>query len=384
MKALCCFLFLYILSSPSLNEASVPAPTRRHLGPNKDTGVLTDFGFNFDIEINARLIFPSLRLKKAYFAFQEWKKFITSDPQNMLKNWDGADVCSYTGVFCENAPDGSNVMTVAAIDLNHGDIAGQLIPHLGLLTDLSVFHMNSNRFGGPIPSSFSSLTTLYEFDISNNGFDGPFPDVVFDMPNLKYLDLRYNNFEGEIPPQLFDKDLDAIFLNNNRFNSSIPENIGNSNASVIVLANNELKGCIPHSIGQMARLDEIILANNQLKGCLPKELGNLENITVLDLSNNNLMGSIPEGFGNLNCIEMIDIGHNQFTGTVVDAVCTLPKLMNFTFADNFFDVLEEKCDKPVKPELVLDCRQNCLPGKPDQKDETTCKRRKPQKRIPVL
>ncbi|KAI3704045.1 hypothetical protein L1987_74251 [Smallanthus sonchifolius] len=253
MKALCCFLFLSILSiisSRSLNNAFAAAITRRHLGQTKEIEPLTDF--NFDIEINARLIFPNLRLKKAYFALQEWKKVILSDPENMIRNWEGVDVCSYNGVFCEKAPDDSSLMTVAGIDLNHGDIAGQLVPHLGLLTDLSIFHINSNRFCGGV--------------------------------------------------------------------------------------------------------------------------------------------------------EMIDVGHNELIGTVVDVICTLPKLLNFTFSDNYFNGLEEKC---VKPEVVFYYRQNCLPEKPDQKDENKClpmvnreidcesvgceetihsdeesKRRKPPKRIP--
>ncbi|KAI3704044.1 hypothetical protein L1987_74250 [Smallanthus sonchifolius] len=374
MKAIYYFLLLPILSvisSNSLNNAFAAAiNTRHHLAQIKETEHLTDF--NFDIEINARLIFPNLRLKKAYFALQEWKKAILSDPENMIINWDGVDVCSYNGVFCEKAPDDPSLLTVASIDLNHGNIAGQLVPQLGLLTDLSIFHINTNRFCGIIPNSFSRLTILHEFDISNNRFVGPFPNVVLDMPGLKYLDIRYNNFEGMLPPQLFDIDLDAIFLNHNRFCSTIPENIGHSNASVIVFADNEFHGCIPKSIGQMGRLDEVIFTNNKLSGCLPEELGLLGNTKVMDLSNNKFVGTIPEGFGNLNGVEMIDVGDNELIGTVVDVICTLPKLLNFTFSDNYFDRLEKKCEKPVKPELVFDYRQNCLPEKPRQKHEKKC------------
>ncbi|KAK1418208.1 hypothetical protein QVD17_27351 [Tagetes erecta] len=370
MKALCCFLFLSINVFLSLTNIFVVATTRRHLGPIKETGLLTDF--NFNIEINARLVFPNIRLKKAYFALQEWKKEILSDPQSMLKNWDGVDVCSYTGVFCAKAPDDPYLMTVAGIDLNNGDIAGQLVPHLGLLTDLSIFHISSNRFCGAIPSSFSDMKILHELDVSNNRFVGPFPDVVLNMPKLKYLDIRYNNFEGELPSQLFDIDLDAIFLNNNRFSSNIPENIGHSNASVIVLANNEFKGCIPIGITQMAALDEVILTNNQLTGCVPEELGMLENTTVLDLSYNKFVGTIPQSFENLKNVEMIDLRHNELTGTVVEAICTLPKLTNFTFSDNYFSELEPKCDKPVKPEIVFDNRKNCLKDKEDQKEKDVC------------
>ncbi|KAM0051903.1 putative leucine-rich repeat-containing, plant-type, leucine-rich repeat domain superfamily [Helianthus debilis subsp. tardiflorus] len=362
MKAICCFLFVSIIS---LNNAFTAAIMRRRLGPEPVADV-------FEIRVDVRLHFPNFRLKKAYYALQEWKKVITSDPKGMTKNWDGIDVCSYNGVFCAKAPDAPNLSTVAVVDLNHGDIEGKLPPHLGLISDLSAFHINSNRFCGTVPNTFSRLTILNEFDISNNQFDGPFPNVVLDMPKLKYLDIRYNNFQGLLPPQLFDKDLDAIFLNHNRFSSTIPENIGNSKASVIVFADNEFKGHIPKSIGQMANLDEIIFANNQLSGCLPEELGLLHSTKVLDLSNNNFVGPIPRGIGNLKCIEMVDVAQNELIGTVVDVICTLPKLLNFTFSDNYFDRLEGKCEKPMRPELVFDYRRNCLRGKPDQKDEGKC------------
>ncbi|KAJ0935720.1 putative leucine-rich repeat domain superfamily [Helianthus annuus] len=150
----------------------------------------------------------------------------TFGPRENDQKLGSIDVCSYNGVFCAKAPDDPNTMTVAGIDLNHGDIAGQLVPHLGLLTDLSIFHINSNRFCGIIPDSFSKLTILHELDVSNNRFVGPFPNVVLKMPKLKYLDIRYNNFEGELPPQLFDKDLDAIFLNNNGFHRLYPKTLG--------------------------------------------------------------------------------------------------------------------------------------------------------------
>ncbi|XP_076882753.1 pollen-specific leucine-rich repeat extensin-like protein 1 [Bidens hawaiensis] len=370
MKALCWLLFL-VISSHSINNAFVSASIRRQLGQTNEPQSLTDI-FNIEVNVDVHLHFPNLRLKKAYFALQEWKKVIHSDPHNMIKNWDGIDVCSYNGVVCAKSPDDPSISTVAGIDLNRGDIEGQLPPQLGLLTDLSMFHINTNKFSGNIPNTFSNLAILNEFDISNNQFAGTFPNVVLYMPKLKYLDIRFNNFQGLLPPQLFDKDLDAIFLNNNRFSSNIPENLGNSNASVIVFANNELKGCIPKSIGQMANLDEVIFANNQLSGCLPKELGLLHNIKVLDLSNNDFVGCIPHELGNLKGVEKIDISHNQLIGSVVDVICTLPKLVSFRFKDNYFNGLEKKCEKLVKPGLALDHRLNCLPHKPDQKHEVQC------------
>ncbi|KAJ9551845.1 hypothetical protein OSB04_015890 [Centaurea solstitialis] len=384
MKGLCCYLFLslsifsFFSLTFSLNKAFAAAITRRHLGlpedpnPNPNPNPDPDPEFTFEFQIDARLTFPNLRLKMAYGVLQEWKKGISADPSNMLSNWEGEDVCSYNGVFCEKSPDDPNAMTVAGIDLNHGEIAGNLGPHIGMLGDLSLFHINSNRFNGTIPKILSKFKILTELDLSNNGFTGQFPNNVLELPKLKYLDLRFNNLEGPLPPQLFDKDLDAIFLNNNKFSGPLPENIGNSKASVIVLSNNRFKGCIPKSIGQMKGLEELILSNNEFSGCLPEELGLLENLTVLDFSNNQLVGTLPVALDRLKQLEKLDVGRNQLIGKVLDCICSLPKLLNFSITDNYFDCLEPACEKPVKAELVIDNKENCMPDKPDQKTVDKC------------
>ena len=155
-------------------------------------------------------------------ALQAWKQAILSDPRNFTGDWVGSDVCGYTGVFCAPAPDDPSVNTVAGIDLNHGDIAGYLPEELGLLTDLALFHINSNRFCGTVPKKFGRLKILFELDLSNNRFAGRFPAVVLSLPALRFLDLRFNEFEGSVPRELFDRPLDAIFINHNKFVFDLP------------------------------------------------------------------------------------------------------------------------------------------------------------------
>ncbi|KAE8681994.1 Leucine-rich repeat extensin-like protein 3 [Hibiscus syriacus] len=76
----------------------------------------------------------------------------------------------YTGVYCAPAPDDRSIKTVAGIDLNHGDIVGHLPEEIGLLTDLAVFHISTNRFCGGVPNKFRDLKLLFELDLSNNNF----------------------------------------------------------------------------------------------------------------------------------------------------------------------------------------------------------------------
>lgn len=314
--------------------------------------------------------FENSRIRNAYIALQAWKKAIISDPWNLTSNWVGCYVCNYTGVFCAQALDNHSIQTVAGIDLNHGDIAGYLPEELGLLTDIALFHVNTNRFCGTLPRSFNKLKLLFELDLSNNQFAGKFPHVVLGLPKLKFLDLRYNEFEGKIPKALFDKDLDAIFINHNRFSFELPDNIGNSPVSVLVLANNKFHGCLPMSFGNMSRtLNEAILTNNGLHSCLPKEIGLLKNVTVFDVSYNKLMGELPDTIAEMTSLQQLNVAHNMLSGTVPESVCSLPNLRNFSFDYNFFTG-----ESPVCLDLQgFDDKRNCLRDKPQQRSTLQCK-----------
>ncbi|PIA52386.1 hypothetical protein AQUCO_01000331v1 [Aquilegia coerulea] len=209
----CSIVFFLIFSSAlvsfsfALSDAEASYIASRQLLTLPENGELPN---NYEYEVQVKMIFANRRLRRAYIALQALKHSIFSDPLNTTGNWDGPDVCNYTGVFCAQALDDSSLSVVAGLDLNHADLAGFLPVEIGLMTDLALIHINSNRFCGILPKSLSKLVLLHELDVSNNRFVGPFPEVVVGIPNLRYLDIRYNDFEGSLPPQLFDKELDAF------------------------------------------------------------------------------------------------------------------------------------------------------------------------------
>ncbi|KAJ9154275.1 hypothetical protein P3X46_027628 [Hevea brasiliensis] len=313
---------------------------------------------------------PNPRLMKAYIALQAWKLAMTSDPNKFTANWNGPHVCNYTGVYCAPDPDDPHILTVAGIDLNHANIAGFLPEELGLLKDLSLFHLNSNRFRGTIPASLIHLHLLYELDISNNQFSGQFPCVVLYLPSLKYLDIRFNEFHGDIPEQVFELELDALFLNDNKFESSLPENLGNSPVSVFVAANNDVSGCIPPSLAKMAgTLEEIILSNLGLTGCLRQDIGILKGLKVLDLSFNKLCGPLPESIGEMRNLEQLNVAHNKLIGQVAESICSLPNLKNFTYSFNYLSGESPVCLRL----LAKDDSRNCIPNRSLQRSSEECK-----------
>ncbi|KAE8660869.1 Leucine-rich repeat extensin-like protein 4 [Hibiscus syriacus] len=323
-----------------------------------------------DTGINPPLI-PKSRLLNAYIALKAWKHAMISDPNGFASNWYGPNVCNYTGVFCAQATDDAYATVVAGIDLNHANIAGSLPDELGLLTDLALFHINSNRFYGTLPQSFRKLNLLYELDVSNNRFSGEFPHVVLYLTSLKFLDIRFNEFSGRIPSQLFDLKLDALFFNDNKFQSLIPDNFGNSPASVIVMANNGLSGCFPSSslVKMAGTLREIVLMNNEFTGCLRPEIGALKGLTVFDVRSNKLVGPLPDAIGEMKSLELLNVANNKLSGYIPQSICSLPNLKNFTFSNNFFISEPSKC-----LELrAKDDRKNCIPYRPLQNSPMDCK-----------
>ncbi|KAJ9538796.1 hypothetical protein OSB04_031529 [Centaurea solstitialis] len=316
-------------------------------------------------------------LKNAYFALQAWKSAIKSDPKGILSSWVGSNVCAYKGVFCADPTEGMggdpSGQVVAGIDLNNANLKGILVNELSLLTDMSLLHLNSNRFTGTIPEGLKDLYALTELDLSNNQFSGPFPSSILQIPNLLYLDLRFNSFSGPIPQDLFSKNLDAIFLNNNLFEGEIPQNLGNSPASVINLANNKLTGDIPTNFGYSSpRLKEILLLNNQLTGCIPQGIGMWSDVQVFDASFNSLMGHLPDTISCLEGIEVLNVAHNKLSGELPDLVCELRSLLKLSVAYNFISGFSQVCEKLYGRNVGFDIALNCIPGMEMQRPQPEC------------
>lgn len=307
-------------------------------------------------------------LNNAYIALQTWKSAIKDDPKGILNTWVGSNVCDYKGVFCD-----SSKTLVSGIDLNHGGLEGILVKEISLLKDMSLLHLNTNRFTGTIPDSLKYLFALTELDLSNNQFSGPFPNIILQIPNLVYLDLRFNLFSGPIPDSVFIKNLDAILLNNNEFEGEIPQSLGNSPASVINLANNKLSGDIPISFAYSSpRLREILFLNNQLTGCIPQGIGLWSDLQVFDASFNSLMGHLPDSVSCLEDIEVLNVAHNKLSGELPDLVCELKSLMNLSVAYNFFSGFSQECAKLYGRNVGFDFALNCIPGREMQRPEPEC------------
>ena len=323
--------------------------------------------------IPALLTFADQRLAVVYPIIQTFKNVITSDPFGITKTWVGSDVCNYTGFYCDNPPDNLTATTVASIDFNGYQLAAPTLDgFIDQLPDLALFHANTNKFSGIISSKIKRLRYLYELDLSNNNFLGHFPTALLTMPGLSFLDLRFNSFTGIVAPMIFAETLDALFLNNNNFVQILPETLGSTTATFLVLANNKFTGPIPRSIGNASEtLTEVLFFNNVLTGCIPYELGLLRKLLLFDAGNNLLTGPLPCSLRCLENIEILNFAGNLLYGTVPEVVCELGNLVNFSLADNYFTYVGHQCRKRIK-DGVLDVRNNCIRGLPDQRSAEEC------------
>ncbi|KAJ4785613.1 Leucine-rich repeat (LRR) family protein [Rhynchospora pubera] len=324
--------------------------------------------------------FTNMKQYEAYKVIKRFKGIITSDPLNITGTWVGTKICdndeinTYRGFYCDTPP-GTTDLTIAAIDFNGFHLgAPTLDGFINGFPDLALFHANSNNFSGTVPD-LSGLPYFYELDLSNNNFSGPFPTNVVPLTNLAFLDLRFNHFEGPVPSQIFYIGYEALFLNNNIFDSSIPASLGSSPVEYLTFANNRFTGPIPASICNTSRtLLEVLFLNNQFSGCLPYEIGYLRDLTVFDVGMNQLTGYIPLSFGCLSNIEQLNLAQNSLYGMVPDVVCQLAKtgnLVNLSLSDNYFTSLGPNCWDLLHTN-VLDMRNNCIVGLPNQKSPIEC------------
>ncbi|XP_065847042.1 uncharacterized protein At4g06744-like [Euphorbia lathyris] len=319
------------------------------------------------------LRFIDQKLALVYPIIQNFKSLITSDPLGITKTWNGSDICTYKGFFCDNPPYNKSAITVASIDFNGFQLSAPTLDgFLDQLPDIALFHANSNFFSGSLSPNIANLPYLYELDISNNQFSGPFPSAILGMNGLTFLDIRFNFFTGSVPPQLFAQEFDALFLNNNNFMTTLPDNIGSTHILYLTLANNRIIGSLPGGIfKEFSSLTEILLLNNQLTGCLPYEIGLLDEAIVFDAGNNELTGPLPLSLACLEKVEQLNFAGNMLFGMVPELVCKLQNLVNLSLSDNYFTVVGPLCRVLIQ-KGVLDVRNNCIPGLAFQRSVVEC------------
>ncbi|XP_019170008.1 PREDICTED: BRASSINOSTEROID INSENSITIVE 1-associated receptor kinase 1-like isoform X1 [Ipomoea nil] len=143
------------------------------------------------------------------------------DPNNVLQSWDSTLVnpCTWFHVTC--SPDNS----VTRVDLGNANLTGQLVPQLGLLSNLQYLELYSNNISGIIPNELGNLTNLVSLDLYMNHLSGPIPDSLGKLQKLRFLRLNNNTLNGGIPMSLTTVfTLQVLDLSSNHLQGQIPVN----------------------------------------------------------------------------------------------------------------------------------------------------------------
>ncbi|XP_022643012.1 probably inactive leucine-rich repeat receptor-like protein kinase At5g48380 isoform X2 [Vigna radiata var. radiata] len=104
------------------------------------------------------------------------------------------------------------------------------------------------------------------------------------------------------------------------------------------LSNMGLKGQFPRCIEDFTWLQTLILSHNELSGYIPNDISaKLPYLTTLDLSNNYFSGEIPKGIANLSGLITLLLDGNQLTGQIPQDLGLLPRLRDFSVANNLLE-----------------------------------------------
>ncbi|XP_031103868.1 probable LRR receptor-like serine/threonine-protein kinase At3g47570 [Ipomoea triloba] len=231
----------------------------------------------------------------------------------------------------------TNCTDLQVLGLQSCNFGGDFPPHIGNISNLTVFSIGNNLITGKIPIEIGQLVNLRELWLMGNHLSGIIPNTIGNIPRLYNLGLGWNQLSGEIPTSLQNLTmLSSLSLASNNLQGFIPSGLANCKFLLTVdLYANNLSGYIPKEIFHVgSELVHVDISHNTLTGPLPSEIGGLKSLTFLNLSNNCIFGEIPLSFSSLKGVETLDLSSNHLTGKIPDILVNLGSLTYLNLSHN--------------------------------------------------
>ncbi|PRQ57306.1 putative protein kinase RLK-Pelle-LRR-XII-1 family [Rosa chinensis] len=266
---------------------------------------------------------------------------------------------------------GLNMPNLQVVYLGTNEFSGQIPASFSNASQLQILDVGENNFVGQVPASFGNFPNLQllNFEVNNLGTNSSndlgFITFLTNCSNLWLFSLSNNNFGGVLPNSVanFSTQLTQLCLGGNQIAGTIPETLENlSNLILLTLEENLFTGTIPASFGKLQKLQVLSLDSNRLSGQIPSSLGNLTQLYHLHLLENELEGSIPPNIGNCKNLQQLDISDNKLSGDIPSQVIALSFSILLNLSQNLLTgILPVEVGK-LKNINTLDISDNNLTG----------------------
>ncbi|KAA8526349.1 hypothetical protein F0562_008448 [Nyssa sinensis] len=94
---------------------------------------------------------------------------------------------------------GSILNYMSGIDLSCNQLAGEIPPELGNLSDIRALNLSHNNLTGTIPGTLSKLKQVESLDLSYNNLNGRIPTQLIELNALAVFSVAHNNLSGALP-----------------------------------------------------------------------------------------------------------------------------------------------------------------------------------------
>nr|CDM80748.1 unnamed protein product [Triticum aestivum] len=213
----------------------------------------------------------------------------------------------FEGVLPNNIKDQCMLQT---LDLNDNKIEGQLPMTLTKCLQLELLDVGNNDMVDTFPSWLGVLPELHVLVLRSNRFYGSMGGDLHSVDkygeyfaSLQIIDLASNYFSGSLSPKLFDR-LTSMMAELNTTGEIVRARNGTDYQDTVAIT---YKSIYRSFVKILTTLTVIDLSNNSFEGNIPESLGRLVSLLALNMSGNAFTGDIPRELGRMSQLEALDL-----------------------------------------------------------------------------